>query len=423
MTTPDPIVNAKVEKNELKNLPVTDIKPYPQEIHDIAKSLPALEQSLKTYGYVKISIVVDEDLEIICGNGILKAMQKLGWGVVPEVTQVIGMPEILKRKYRIMDNQSAAASKWNVQALLQEVDRIRLDDKNFKITDIGFLQKEIEQMFHDIEAKKPVEEDDFDPETIRETDIKYGDIYQLGPHRLMCGDATKLEDLLRLLDGRRVHLNFTDPPYNVDYTGKTKDALKIANDHMSPTEFYQFLLQAYRCMYAVSIEGAPIYVCHSDSETLAFRQAFKEAGFKLTQCIIWVKDHFVLGRQDYQWQHEPILEGCKGHEPILYGWKEGEAHQWFGGRDKSTVWEIPKPTRNAEHPTMKPIALVARAVQNSTIQGNVVLDPFGGLGSTLMACEQTGRVCCTSELDPHYCQGIIDRWEKFTGKTAEKISS
>jgi DNA modification methylase len=409
-----------MKKKELRNVPIADLVPYQKEIHNTTKSVPDIAHSLQKFNYVKTSVVVDENLQVICGQGVLKAMQEIGWKKVPEVTQVIGMPEILKREYRIADNQSGSRSKWNVEDLLKEIDEIKLEDHDFQTADIAFTQNELDQMLHDLKEEKEVEEDDFDPATIKETDIKPGDVFQLGPHRLMCADATRSEDLQQLLDGKQAHMVFTDPPYNVDYTGKTKDALKIINDHMNQAEFYQFLLQAYQRMYDGSMPGAPIYVCHSDLETITFRQSFMEAGFELKQCIIWVKDQFVLGRQDYHWRHEPILQGCKGHEPILYGWKGGKAHRWFGGRDKDTVWEVPKPLRNAEHPTMKPIALVARAVQNSSVKGNVVLDPFGGLGSTLMACEETGRVCCTGDLDPHYCQGMIDRWEQFTGKTAKK---
>lgn len=417
-----------MKKQELRNVPLRNLIPYRKKVHDTTKAVPDIISSLEKFGYVKISIVVDENMEIICGQGVLKAMEKLGWPSVPEVTQVTGMPDTLKREYRLADNQAAARSQWNIEALLQEIEEIKIDDKDFQIGDIGYLQKELDQMQHDIEAEKNLQDDDFDPESIRPTDIKYGDIFELGPHRLMCGDSTKPEDLQRLMDGALADLEFTDPPYNVAYVGKTKAALTIKNDCMSKTDFYQFLLKAYRAMHATLRPGAPIYVCHSDSETLAFRQAFMEAGFELKQCIIWVKDQFVLGRQDYQWRHEPILEGIKidsvkEHDPVLYGWKGGAAHRWFGGRCQDTIWEIPKPKRNAEHPTMKPIPLVGRAILNSTIEGNIVQDAFGGLGATLMACEQTGRVCRINELDPHYCQGIIDRWEKWTGKTAVKVKA
>jgi DNA modification methylase len=412
-----------VKKKELQEVPIADLIPYQKKIHDTAKAVPDIVTSLEKYDYIKISVVVDENMQIICGNGVLQAMQKLGWTTVPQVTQVIGMPEVLKREYRIADNQTGARSNWNLETLLQEIEEIKIEDKDFQITDLAITQKELDQMIHDIEAEKNVQDDDFDPEKIRPTDIQYGDLYELGPHRLLCGDSTKLEDLQRLMGGAIADMTFTDPPYNVDYQGKTKARLKIKNDRMAAPDFYQFLLRAYQAMYATMKPGAPIYVCHSDSETIAFRQSFMEAGFQLKQCIIWVKDQFVLGRQDYHWRHEPILEGCKSHDPVLYGWKDGAAHRWLGGRCEDTVWEVPKPKRNADHPTMKPIPLVARAVLNSSNVGDIVQDAFGGLGATLMAAEQTGRVCYTNELDPHYCQGIIDRWEAFTGKTARKITA
>jgi len=400
-----------MKKQELQNVPITTIVPYEKPVHDIEKSSGDIASSLQEYGYVKISIVVDESMTLICGQGVLQAMQKLGWTAVPEVTQVIGMPEIKKRKYRLADNQTAKQSRWNVEALLQEIDEIKTEDADFEIGDIAFCQKELDQMQHDIEIKKNIHDDDFDPADIKPTEIKRGDIFELGNHRLMCGDSTDLEDVKRLMGGASAAMEITDPPYNVDYQGKTKDQLKIQNDHMEASEFYQFLLKAYRAMHATMKPGAPIYVCHSDSETVTFRQAFMEAGFLQKQCIIWVKDQFVLGRQDYQWRHEPIL----------YGWKDGAAHRWLGGRSEDTVWETPKPKRNAEHPTMKPIPLMARAILNSSLEGEIVQDLFGGLGATLMACEQTGRHCRTMELDPHYCQGIIDRWEQATGKKARRI--
>ena len=414
-----------MKKKELQEVPIADLVPYKKKLHNTEKSVPDIITSLEKFDYVKISVVVDENMEIICGKGVVEAMQKLGWTAVPQVTQVIGMPEVLKREYRIADNQTAARSSWSLESLLQEIEEIKVEDTDFEIGDLGFNQKELDQMIRDVEAEKNVHDDDFDPEKIRPTDIQYGDLYELGPHRLLCGDSTKPEDLQRLMGGALAAMELTDPPYNVNYQGKTKAALKIKNDQMSASDFYQFLLKAYQAMYATMKPGAPIYVCHSDSETIAFRQAFMEAGFQLKQCIIWVKDQFVLGRQDYHWRHEPILEGvkdCKDHEPALYGWKDGAAHRWLGGRCQDTVWEVPKPKRNAEHPTMKPIPLMARAILNSSIEGDIVQDAFGGLGATLMACEQTGRVCYTNELDPHYCQGIIDRWEQATGKTARKIT-
>lgn len=274
----------------------------------------------------------------------------------------------------------------------------------------------------------------------------------------MCGDATKLEDMRRLMDGREAAVIFTDPPYNVDYQGGTQDKLKIKNDNMPMVEFKEFLTSAFSCLFSVARPGAAIYICHADSVGNEFREAMAAGGWCLKQCLIWVKNQFVLGRQDYQWQHEPIL----------YGWRPDGPHQFFGGRKQGTVWEdlpitiqddgedkvicvtlgaeqvvirakaaevvsqasdslmttwrFEKPLRNGEHPTMKPIPLCARAIQNSSRPDEVVLDSFGGSGSTLMAAEQTGRSCCTMELDPVYVEVIIRRWEEYTGQQAVKLS-
>jgi DNA modification methylase len=213
------------------------------------------------------------------------------------------------------------------------------------------------------------------------------------------------------MDGRRADLVFTDPPYNVDYTGKTADALKIVNDTMDQRRFRAFLLAAFQVLFANAREGAPIYVCHADTEGYNFRGSLTDAGWLFKQCIVWVKDSFVMGRQDYHWRHEPIL----------YGWKPGAGHTWAADRTQDTVWEIPRPKRSVEHPTMKPVELVSRAIANSSKPGDMVLDPFGGSGSTLIACEAEGRVCRMAELDPRYVDVIIARWETFTGRSAELV--
>jgi DNA modification methylase len=238
-----------------------------------------------------------------------------------------------------------------------------------------------------------------------------GDLFALGAHRLLCGDATSLTHVARLMDGLRADLVFTDPPYNVDYVGKTGSALKIDNDKMDTKRFRAFLLAAFHVLFANAREGAPIYVCHSDTEGYNFRGAMIEAGWLFKQAIIWVKDSFVMGRQDYHWRHEPIL----------YGWKPGAAHRWWADRTQDTVWEIPRPKRSVEHPTMKPVELVSRAIVNSSKPGDMVLDPFGGSGSTLIACEAEGRVCRIAELDPRYVDVIVERWETFTGRRAELV--
>lgn len=225
----------------------------------------------------------------------------------------------------------------------------------------------------------------------------------------MCGDLTSPEQVALLLDGKVADMIFTDPPYNVNYEGS--DGQSIQNDDMGDSEFHDFLFLAYKNMFNSVKEGGPIYVCHADIEGLNFRSAFKEAGFKLAQCLIWVKNSFTMGRQDYQWQHEPIL----------YGWKPGAGHYYVDDRSQSTIWNYDKPKHNDLHPTMKPLELVGKAINNSSLKGDLVLDLFGGSGTTLMACEQNKRNAYIMELDPKYVDVIINRWEQFTGKKAELI--
>ena len=240
------------------------------------------------------------------------------------------------------------------------------------------------------------------------TTIKYGDLFKLGKHFLMCGDATNKNDVLKLMNEKKADMIFTDPPYNVDYEGA---AGKIQNDKMKDSAFYTFLFSAFTNMFENTKNGGAIYVCHADTEGLNFRNAYKNAGYKLAECLIWVKNALVFGRQDYHWRHEPIL----------YGWKEGAAHYFVDDRTQNTVWEYNKPKRNEEHPTMKPLKLVGKAITNSSRVGEVVLDLFGGSGSTLIACEQTNRICYMMELDPKYVQTIINRYEIFAKRKAIKI--
>jgi len=354
----------------------------------------------------------------------------------------------------LADNKLALNAGWDMEMLKAEIEE--LQDLDFNIDLTGFVSDEVDLMFHE---DKEAEEDDYDVDAalgeIIEPITKHGDIWQLGKHRVMCGDATIQTDIDKLMDGQLADMTFTDPPYNVDYVGKTKDSLKIENDKMTNDKFYQFLYDAYVSMYGAVKPGGAIYVCHADTEGINFRQAMKDAGWELKQCIIWVKNALVMGRQDHHWQHEPIL----------YGWKPGEAHGWYGGRNKTTViksedgvfvnktetgfqitfnnehqkvvldvpayevkeiltdeitttWHINKPMRNGEHPTMKPIKLCARAISNSSREGDIVLDTFGGSGSTLMACEQISRTCYTMELAERYVDVIINRWETLTEQKA-----
>jgi DNA modification methylase len=327
---------------------------------------------------------------------------KLGLTEVP-VLEAKDLTESQVRAYRLADNKTNEFAEWDVDLLAAELGELELVD--FDMQPYGFedLQKEIE-------------EDDFDLEkAIEEIDIpitKQGDIWLLGRHRLLCGDSTSDSDISKLMDRQEADLVLTDPPYNVNYEGGTKEKMKIKNDNMEDEAFLQFLTDSFDRMYDHSKKGAAIYIFHADSEGYNFRCAFKQAGYQLRQCLVWIKNSMVMGRQDYQWQHEPIL----------YGWKDGASHAWYSDRKQTTLVRFDKPTRSSEHPTMKPIGLCGYFIANSSKEGDLVLDPFGGSGSTLIACEQIGRACYMSELDPKYCDVIIKRFETFTGQKAVRIN-
>lgn len=283
-----------------------------------------------------------------------------------------------------------------------------LSEELGKIENIDMSQFGFDLSF--FEEPKEVKDDDYDVDQEVETRVKEKDIWVLGAHRLMCGDGTSGDDIQELIGGGSVNLLLTDPPYNIDYTGKTQDALKIQNDSMQDSEFRQFLASSFEAAKSVMEPGAAFYIWHADSEGYNFRGACRDVGWQVRECLIWAKNTFTLGRQDYQWQHEPCL----------YGWNEG-THRWYSDRKQSTVLEFDKPQRSAEHPTMKPVPLFAYLIQNSSKEKEVVLDMFGGSGTTLIACEQLGRQCRMMELDPHYCDVIINRWETLTGEKAVRV--
>lgn len=402
--------------------------------------------SIMQFGFVN-PILVGPDGVLIAGHGRLMAAQRLGLEQVPVI--VLGhLSDAERRALVVADNQIAANAGWDRDLLTGLLSELR--DEGFDLEVTGFSDDELADLLaglgDDDTRVTPPGDPDFVPEPPPEPVTRTGDLWILGEHRVLCGDATRAADLLRLTDGRFCDAMWTDPPYNVAYEGK---AGKIANDDLSATDFARFLVSAFSAAAQVLAPGAAVYVAHADTEGLAFRRAFRDAGFKLSGCLVWVKPSLVLGRSDYQWRHEPIL----------YGWKPGAAHRWFGGRAKTTVLDQPgapvrvmpdgtvqvdvggqvlvisgrelkveahegsviraeKPARNAEHPTMKPVGLILEMLENSTRRGDVVLDPFGGSGSTLIACHRSGRSARLTELEPRYTDVIVERWQTFTGQRA-----
>lgn len=335
---------------------------------------------------------------IYSGNQRYRVAEKLKWEAIPVKFSDISEKEAVERAL-IENNHWGQYVEEDLVALLNTH---HLDPEEY-----GFSSKEIDQLLKKLNPEDVVQDEP--PPVPKKPKTKLGDLYILGEHRLLCGDATKLDDAKKLMNGQAADMIFTDPPYNVNYEGKTKDALKISNDSFpSPEVFRKFLCDAFLSMAGVSKKGAAAYVCHADSEGMNFRTAFELAGFLLKQCIIWNKNSFVMGRQDYQWKHEPIL----------YGWREGGSHSWYGGRTETTVWDVRRPSASREHPTMKPIELVAKALQNSSKTDDLIIDFFAGSGTTLIACQQLERKCYSIELDPKYCDVIVERWENFTEKKA-----
>lgn len=362
--------------------------------------------SIKEFGWTN-PILVDGTKGIIAGHGRLMAARKLGLVKVP-VIELKDMTESQKKAYVIADNQLAMNAGWDIELLKIEV--ADLNEDGFDLELLGFDNKMLDSLLEP-EVKEGLTDEDQVPEVPKEPKTKLGDVYILGEHRLMCGDSTSIEQVEKLTDGL-VDILVTDPPYNVNYEGATKDKLKIMNDSMDDENFRQFLRDAFVAANAVMKQGAVYYIWHADSEGYNFRGACRDAGWTIRQTLIWAKDSMVMGRQDYHWKHEPCL----------YGWKDGAAHLWASDRKQTTIIECKKPRVNDIHPTMKPVELMEYQILNNTKGQDVVLDLFGGSGSTLIACEKTGRKARLMELDPKYCDVIVKRWEDFTGKKAELLS-
>lgn len=358
--------------------------------------------SIKEWGWTT-PVLVDETGQIIAGHGRVMAARKLGIEEIP-VMVASGWSEAQRRAYVLADNQLAANAGWDMDLLKVELGD--LGEAGFDLDLIGFSGDMLAGLLE--EQTEGLTDEDSVPEVPTEPVTVLGDVWLLGRHRLMCGDSTSIEHLQQLCDGQLVDMWLTDPPYNVAYEGKTKDALTIKNDKMGDESFRQFLRDAYVAADAVMKAGAVFYIWHADSEGYNFRGAAKDAGWTVRQCLIWKKQTMVMGRQDYHWKHEPCL----------YGWKDGAAHLWATDRKQTTILEFDRPSKNAEHPTMKPVELFEYQMLNNTKGSDIVLDSFSGSGTTAIACEKHGRNARLMELDPKYCDVIIKRWQDFTGQEA-----
>lgn len=380
---------------DIINIALKDLKPYENNPRKNDDAVKYVAESIKEFGF-KVPIVIDKNNVIVAGHTRYKAAKKLKMSEVPCIIADDLTDEQIKA-FRLADNKVAEKAEWDFDLLNAELDDIiDLDMELFGFEDA--LQDDAEEAV----------EDEFEVELPAEPKSKLGDIYQLGDNRLMCGDSTVLEDVEKLMGGVQADMLLTDPPYNVNYEGKTKDKLKIKNDKMDNDNFRQFLIDAFSNADMVMKPGAVFYIWHADSEGYNFRGACFDVGWTVRQCLIWNKNSMVMGRQDYQWKHEPCL----------YGWKEGAGHLWASDRKQTTVINFDKPTRNDMHPTMKPIPLFDYQIKNNTKGGDVVLDLFGGSGTTIIAREQNGRRGYCMEYDPRYVDVIVDRWEKFTGAKA-----
>lgn len=392
------------KKTEYYLADIRDLIPYARNARTHSDTqIAQVAASIKEFGFLA-PIIVDGDNTILCGHGRFYAAQKLGLEKVPCIREEY-LTESQKRAYIIADNKLTENGGWDSEMLAVELTDLMGDGFDVGLT--GFDEKELADLFGD--EKPDVEDDDFDlSEALEKASfVEEGDVWTIGRHRLVCGDATKAEDVEKLMAGKKANLILTDPPYGVSF--QSSDGLSIQNDSIKGEEFYQFLLAAFQNMAAHLEKGGAAYVFHADTEGLNFRKAFVDAGFHLAGCCIWVKNSLVLGRSDYQWQHEPVL----------YGFLQNGKHPWFSDRKQTTIWNFDKPKRNKNHPTSKPLDLLSYPLGNSTQENAVVIDTFGGSGSTLMACEKANRICHTMELDPKYASVILRRFVEDGGNPDE----
>lgn len=386
---------------QMQLVPLSKLVPYVNNARTHSpEQITKLRSSLREFGFVN-PVIINQDYGIIAGHGRVMAAKEEGIEEVPCVF-VDYLTEAQKKAYILADNRFAQDAGWDEELLRIEIEALQGADFDVSLT--GFDPDELADLFAD-DSDSDVKDDDFDLSAALEKAafVKKGDIWTVGRHRLMCGDATSADDVAALMDGKRANLVVTDPPYGVSF--KSSDGLTIENESIKGDEFYQFLLAAFKNVVANLEKGGVAYVFHADTEGLNFRRAFQDAGFHLAGCCIWVKNSLVLGRSDYQWQHEPVL----------YGFLQNGKHPWYSDRKQTTIWNYDKPKRNKNHPTSKPLDLLGYPICNSSQENGIVIDTFGGSGSTLMACEQSGRICYMLELDEKYASVILRRYVEDTG--------
>lgn len=387
--------------SEMNLVDVDKLIPYVNNARTHSKEqINKLRASIREFGFIN-PVIIDRDYNVIAGHGRILASQEEGIDKVPCVF-VDYLTDAQKKAYIIADNRMALDADWDEELLKIEIESLK--DEDFDLSFTGFDESELLDLFGD-DSKGKVEDDNFDLSSALEkaSFVEKGDVWTVGKHRLMCGDATSKEDVQTLMGDTEGNLILTDPPYGVSF--KSSSGLTIENDSMKNDEFYNFLLSAFKNMADHLEKGGSAYVFHADTEGLNFRKAFVDSGFHLAGCCIWVKNSLVLGRSDYQWQHEPVL----------YGFMQNGKHRWYSDRKQTTIWNFDKPKKNSNHPTSKPLDLLSYPIGNSTQENAVVIDTFGGSGSTLMACEKMNRICYTMELDEKYASVILRRYVEDTG--------
>lgn len=411
---------------KITEVPIEKVQPYPGNPRKNADAVAKVASSLATFGW-RQPIVVDEGFVVIAGHTRLLAALSLGHKKVP-VHVAAGLTAEQVRAYRLADNRVAQEAEWDNDLLAQEL--LALSEAGYDLALTGFDDGELSALLAEPTGLLPDADPDDVPDAPPVPETKRGDVYRLGPHRLVCGDSTDTHTWEALMADERAAMVWTDPTYGVAYEGKTKDKLVIDNDNLSVDDLTEFLRGALSLAASYSRPGAPWYVAAPHGpQFLSFAIIGHELGW-WRQTLVWVKDVFALGRSDYHYRHEAILVGeqpaeadvMQHHAVIGYGWTKGAGHLWHGGRKQDTVWEVPKPRANRDHPTMKPVALIERALTNSSEKAAVVIDPFGGSGSTLIACEATGRTARLIELSEQYCDVIVRRWEQATGRKAERVN-